>query len=113
MLENSLDNVKLALGLTDDTQDKLLTWIINNVEKGILSYLPLETAVPEKFDYIVEEVAIARFYRRGAEGMKSKSVEGFSVQYDDDFKKYERLFADYNELMTGQSKMTVGKGLWY
>ena len=91
----TLSNVKLQLGITDTKQDDLLTLIINNVEKAMLGYLPTVTAVPEGLLYIVEEVAVARYYRRGSEGMKSKSIEGYSVSYDNDFDSYLHIFERY------------------
>ncbi|UTH14871.1 phage head-tail connector protein [Macrococcus equipercicus] len=94
-LTQTLSNVKLQLGITDTKQDDLLTLIINNVGKAMLGYLPALTSVPDELGYIVEDVAVARYYRRGSEGMKSKSIEGYSVAYDKDFDSYLHIFERY------------------
>lgn len=94
-LTQTLSNVKLQLGITDTKQDDLLTLIINNVGKAMLGYLPALTSVPDELGYIVEDVAVARYYRRGSEGMKSKSIEGYSVAYDNDFDSYQHIFKRY------------------
>lgn len=63
----TLENVKLLLSINDNVQDELLKRIIDNTEKRLISLLPLETeTVPERLEYIVEEVAVKRFNRVGA-----------------------------------------------
>ena len=53
----TLENVKMLLSIDDDKQDELLKIIINNTEKRLISLLPLETEeIPERLEYIVEEV---------------------------------------------------------
>ena len=44
----------------------------------MISLLPsdMET-IPDRLEYIVEEVAVKRFNRVGAEGMSQESVDGF------------------------------------
>ena len=41
------------------------------------------TEVPIELEYIVDEATIRRFNRIGSEGMKSESVEGHSITFDD------------------------------
>lgn len=91
----TLSNVKLQIGIEDDKQDDLLKLIISNVEKAMLGYLPGILEVPVELSYIVEEVSVARYYRRGSEGMKSKTIEGFSVSYDNEFDAYHHIFERY------------------
>ncbi|TJY13993.1 phage head-tail connector protein [Staphylococcus chromogenes] len=86
----TLDNVKTMLAITDNKQDALLSQIIENTEKRLLFKLPIGfNAVPSDLSFIVEEVAVKRFNRIGAEGMQSESVEGRSATFrDDDFDEY-------------------------
>ena len=71
----TLENVKMLLSIDDDKQDELLKIIINNTEKRLISLLPLETeGIPERLEYIVEEVSVKRFNRVGAEGMTQESI---------------------------------------
>lgn len=89
----ALENVKMLLSITDDKQDNLLKIIINNTEKRLISLLPLDVdKVPERLQFIVEEVAVKRFNRVGAEGMTSESVDGRSNTFqDNDFDEYKDI----------------------
>lgn len=84
-----LERIKVLLGITDDLQDELLKEIIHNVE-GHLTFL-LGKDVPLNLQFIVVEISVMRFNRLGAEGMKSKLVEGHRTDYHepkDDFQPY-------------------------
>lgn len=84
-----LERIKTLLGITDDLQDNLLNEIIHNVE-GHLTFL-LGKDVPLNLQFIVVEISVMRFNRLGAEGMKSKLVEGHRTDYHepkDDFQPY-------------------------
>ena len=77
-----LENVKKLLSINDDKQDELLKIIINNTEKRLISLLPLETEeIPERIEYIVEEVSVKRFNRGGAEGRTPESIDGRAKTY--------------------------------
>ena len=86
----TLENVKMLLSIDDDKQDELLKIIINNTEKRLISLLPLETEeIPERLEYIVEEVSVKRFNRVGAEGMTQESIDGRSNTHQNHyFEKY-------------------------
>jgi hypothetical protein len=92
----SLQDVTILLG----TQDARVDVIYSKTEQRLLSRLkrslPELTAVPNDLDYIVDEVAIARFNRIGSEGMASESMDGHSATYDSiDFNAFERDIVDY------------------
>lgn len=93
-----LENVKTLLSITDNEQDELLNKIISNTEKRLLTFLPLDKQdVPQRLDFIVEEVAVKRYNRVGAEGMTSETLDGHSTKFqDDDFDEFlifiERLY---------------------
>lgn len=107
----TLDNVKLLLSINDDLQDDLLKKIIDNTEKRLISLLPLETeAVPERLEYIVEEVAVKRFNRVGAEAMSSESVDGRSSTFQaNDFDEY----MDVIDALYPKSRAQKGRGVFY
>ena len=68
----NLEDVKTLLSITDNEQDDLLSKIIDNTEKRLLTFLPLnEQVIPQRLDFVVEEVAVKRYNRVGAEGMTS------------------------------------------
>lgn len=48
----------------------------------MISLLPsdMET-IPDRLEYIVEEVAVKRFNRVGAEGMSQESVDGVLIRF--------------------------------
>ena len=55
-----------------------------------------EKEVPEALRYIIEEVAVKRYNRIGAEGMDSESVDGRSSSYQsNDFDEYLSILDDY------------------
>jgi len=92
----SLQDVTILLG----TQDARVDVIYSKTEQRLLSRLkrslPELTAVPNDLDYIVDEVAIARFNRIGSEVMASESMDGHSATYDSsDFNAFERDIVDY------------------
>lgn len=95
-----LDEVKILLGLTDTKQDKLIEKIIQNTEKRLINRLPDGVNdVPDELSYIVEDVAIKRYNRIGAEGMSSESIDGRSSTFQEsDFNEYlsdiERVYPD-------------------
>ena len=107
----TLDNVKLLLSINDDLQDELLKKIIDNTEKRLISLLPLETeTIPERLEYIVEEVAVKRFNRVGAEAMSSESVDGRSSTFQsNDFDEY----MDVIESLYPKSRSQKGRGVFY
>ncbi|MBU8567583.1 phage head-tail connector protein [Virgibacillus pantothenticus] len=97
---DTLNNVKTLLGIEeDDLQDRPLTIIISNVRAHLTLWLKKHTdlkEIPEELNFIVEELAIARFQRIGSEAMKSESVEGHSVTYnEDDFAPYLSILSAY------------------
>ncbi|MHC3758885.1 phage head-tail connector protein [Staphylococcus succinus] len=91
-----LEDVKLLIGLQDKTQDAQINKIIEVTEKRLISLLPKEvTIVPDELQYIVEEVAVKRYNRIGAEGMDSESVDGRSSSYQpNDFDEYLSIIED-------------------
>ena len=107
----TLENVKLLLSIKDDLQDKLLMRIIDNTEKRLISLLPIGIEeVPDRLEYIVEEVAVKRFNRVGAEGMTQESVDGRSNTFQaNDFDEYMDVIDQYAPRTTGKR----GTGVFY
>lgn len=87
------ENVKVLLGLKDDKQDNVLDIIIKNTESRLLSKLPINLErVPDNLSFIVEEVAVKRYNRIGAEGMTTESVEGRTNTFQaNDFDEYQTI----------------------
>lgn len=84
-----LDDVKLMLDMSETDVDKRLELIIQNAQNQLIAYLPDQVElVPAALQYIVCELAVARFNRLGNEGMASYSQEGESITYGEDISSY-------------------------
>ncbi|MDL4842833.1 phage head-tail connector protein [Aquibacillus rhizosphaerae] len=99
MATTTKDNVKVILGIKDTLQDDVINLIINNIESRLKIWLKKHAeldAIPTELQFIVEEMTINRYNRIGSEGMKSESVEGHSVSFnEDDFKPYLSILETY------------------
>lgn len=77
-----LKELKLLLGIADDSLDEKLKLIISTATARLKVLLGgLEP--PDSLEYIIREVSIIRFNKIGSEGMKSQTVEGESMTFDD------------------------------
>lgn len=93
-----LEKLKRRLGIaeTDTEEDKLLQDIISDA----ISHFMLITKsdiVDAKYNFIILDVADMRYNRKGSTGMKSESVDGYSVTWQDakeDFAPYWNLLKD-------------------
>lgn len=102
-----LFDLKLMLGITDDSQDDKLNLIISGA-KARLTRLLGGLEPPEEMDDIIREVAVIRFNRIGSEGMESHTVEGESYTFgDDDFATYKDEIQDYLNRQQNSAKGRV------
>ncbi len=92
-IEGSIERIKTLLGIEDELQDKALKIIIENVTSHLSSMIKKD--VPEKLNFVIEEIAIRRFNRLGTEGMKAESVEGHKI----DFYDLEKDFVPYLDII--------------
>ena len=102
-----LDDVKILLDIPEEETglNNKLNLIIENAEKQVLSYLPSGTeSVPTVLEYIVCEMAVARFNRIGNEGMSSYSQEGESITYGDDISPYLSAIKAWNDMQKDNTK---------
>lgn len=77
-----LNELKLLLGILDDSQDEKLKLIISTATARLRVLLGgLEP--PESLEYIIREVSVIRFNKIGSEGMKNQTVEGESMTFDE------------------------------
>ena len=88
----TLQEVKLLLGITNNSKDDLLNLLIKNATTQVLGYLTIPNglilAVPESLSYIVTELVVLRYNRIGSEGLSAESVDGYSATYSDDMTNY-------------------------
>lgn len=72
---SELDKVKLQLGITDNTQDSLLTLLLEDAESII------DKTVNKGDGLLAREAVVYAYNQRGAEGNKSHSSGGFSMSF--------------------------------
>ena len=84
-----ISNIKLKLGLTEDSsEDNLLTVLLSDAANYLSVYLE-GNEIPKQLEYIAEEVAIKRYRRIGAEGITTEKIDVLSTTYrTDDFSDY-------------------------
>ena len=102
-----LETLKMLLGFTeDDSRDELLNKLID-LATARLKVLLGGIEPPEELEYIIIDVANARFNRIGSEGLSAHSVEGESLTFtNDDFKGFS---ADIQAFLDGQKDNSRGK----
>ena len=90
-----LEKLKMRL---PDTDDKLLTQLLEDAENDILDYTNRNVLIP-RMESLQRELAIIYYNRLGSEGEASRSEGGISVSYEipqnikDRLKSYRRLKA--------------------
>ena len=92
----NLDNIKLKLGITDDSEDNLLTVLLSDAMNYMMVYF--NGQVPTELQFIAEDVAIKRYRRIGAEGIVTEKVDVLSTTYEtgkDDFAEYLNIMKTY------------------
>lgn len=83
-----LETLKTLLGIENNDLDVKLIAILNATEQR-LKLLIGASEVPKELEYIVIDVAIARFNKIGSEGLSAHSVEGESMTFaGNDFAGY-------------------------
>ena len=70
----TLDNIKVLLSLVDDdSQDSVLTVLLNNAVNTITLYLGVED-IPEELTFIAEQMTVIKYRRIGAEGIDTEKT---------------------------------------
>ena len=87
-----LENIKMLLGITDDSKDGLINYYINFYTKMILKYCHISILHPD-LETIIEQIIIDLFGGIGSKGIiskgnaddvKSMTRGDFSITYKDD-----------------------------
>lgn len=102
------ENVKILIGEVDDNRDKLIDVIIDLTSQRLINLLDGVEDIPRQLEYIVTEVAIARFNKIGSEGTSGHSVDGESLSFkDDDFDIYLDDIEKYKDSTNTQKGKVV------
>ncbi|MYL56196.1 phage head-tail adapter protein [Virgibacillus halodenitrificans] len=109
---DTLQEVKVLTGTKEDNlQDDVIAILIKNAESRLKIWLKKHAgldAIPSELQFIITEMVVARFNRLGSEGMKSDSVEGHAITFnEDDFAAYTDVLNSYkkNDSSTGRGKV--------
>ena len=101
-----LNELKLLLGILDDSQDEKLKLIISTATARLRVLLGgLEP--PDSLEYIIREVSVIRFNKIGSEGMKSQTVEGESMTFDEN--DFSGFMDDIQAFLDTQKDSVRGK----
>lgn len=99
MTDTQITKIKRRLGIIDKEQDDLLTDLIEDAQSHF-KFITKQETVNSKYDFMIREVAVTLYNRKGSEGMKSESVDGYSATYS------ESLFADYMDILNSDFNLT-------
>jgi hypothetical protein len=84
--EDALTNLKLMLGINDNSEDDLLLVLVQSAEQIVLRRLfPFGNANPAALDDYTDkivEIAVYKYNRRGGEGEISRSENGVTQTYE-------------------------------
>lgn len=99
MLDN-LTKIKVELGYdaSDTTEDVLLSMYLEEEELLLIGEMGLQTKPTDflQFDIIVKQLVIARYNRRGNEGIDKQQVEAKVTSYSSDIlSKYRPAISKY------------------
>ena len=104
----TLDNIKVLLSLVDDdSQDSVLTVLLNNAVNTITLYLGVED-IPEELTFIAEQMTVIKYRRIGAEGIDTEKIDVLSTKYvADDLKPFTSLLDQYKMNNLGGKKLRL------
>lgn len=96
-----LENIKIKLSITDDSEDDLLELLLNDAYNYMMIYFDGE--VPAELQFVMENVAVKRYRRLGAEGISIEKIDVLSTTYEsgDDFAEYIPIMTKYKENKSG------------
>ena len=76
-----LERFRLLAGITDDSQDGLITALLSDAEDSVRDYIGRDV-VPERLVSVQVQLAVIAYNKRGAEGESSRSEGGISQSFD-------------------------------
>lgn len=96
-----LENVKIKLSIADDSEDDLLELLLNDAYNYMMIYFDGE--VPAELQFVMENVAVKKYRRLGAEGIYIEKIDVLSTTYEtgDDFAEYIPIMTKYKENKSG------------
>lgn len=110
-MENILNEVKISLGLSSSDKDELLSSLIKRPTQRVLNYIG-KKELPTELEYIVIELAIARYNLIGSEGLNSENSDGVNFSYstnllDPYIKDLDKWMKDNNTKSNSKVRMRL------
>lgn len=98
-----IDDVRVLLGLTDESQDSLLSIYERQAKQKILNRLGV-AKFPNQFEYVVIEYMVYKFRKRGTEdaSMVKEDVLSKSLLSDNDF--FNQFNDEFNRFLINEDK---------
>lgn len=78
----SLENVKMLLDISDNTQDNLLNLYLTRATSFVKNYCNIEE-IPIGLNEVIEDIAVYRYRMNGVENIKSETKGSLSETYRD------------------------------
>ena len=96
-----LENVKIKLSIIGTEEDALLEILLNDAYNYMMIYF--DGDIPTELQFIMENVAVKRYRRLGAEGISIEKIDVLSTTYEsgDDFAEYIPIMTKYKENKSG------------
>lgn len=79
---NTLEKLKIMLGITGTDQDDMLQLFLDDVETDILTWTNRDK-LPDALEPIQRQLAVMRYNKQGIEGETAHSEGGISRSFDD------------------------------
>ena len=100
-----LENIKMLLAITDDSQDKLIDYYMNMCIQTMLNLLKLEE-LPEQLESCVER-KVVQLMQGGIDGQRVTQIDrgDYKIKYEYDSSANKNLFSD----MIGELKPFLKK----
>ena len=87
-----LEKIKRRLGIEDELQNELLNDLIDDAQSAFKVITGADT-VADKYNFMIINVVLKLYNRKGSEGMESENVDGYSVKY------VTGLFDEYMDIL--------------
>lgn len=80
----TLERLNIKLDIKDSSKDDILNIYIEDAKNEFLNYTA-RSSIPAAANYIIEDMVLAKFNRKGSEGLAAQSYSGISESYLDDY----------------------------
>lgn len=79
-----LNNIKILLGITDNSKDALILLLISQCKEEILNFTHNDDCLPFLENTLIDMV-IYKYNRLGSEGLQTESYSGVNYNYETDY----------------------------